>query len=224
VQQCRPRLGTGDVVARVHDIEWRRSFQFELPLNGSLTTRQWSVRTIIGDTLVPGRDNVTTNVMLPIDFFLLMFPPKQLNNMMQWTNTQLVEQQQLQKTNTSEQLKVFGIIVLSSKFEFTSRSSLWLTVAQSKYRPAPQFGLTGMSKNRFEDLFWAIRFSNQPPVQGNGVSSEAYRWMLIDDFVANFNDHRANYFNPSNRICVDESMSCWYGQGGHWINLVYPST
>ncbi|KAI2491610.1 Transposase IS4 [Fragilaria crotonensis] len=221
-QQCCQRLaGIGNVAACVHGIEWRRTFQFELPLNGSLTTRQWSVRTVIGDILVPGRDNLTTNEMSPLEFFLLMFPPKQLNNMMQWTNIQLVEQE-LQRTNTSELLKFFGIIILSTKFEFTSRSSLWSTVAPSKYRPAPQFGLTGMSKHRFEELFRAIRFSNQPPVQGDGVSSEAYRWMLIDDFVANFNDHRANYFNPSDRICVDESMSRWYGQGGHWINLGLP--
>jgi hypothetical protein len=23
-------------------------------------------------------------------------------------------------------------------------------------------------------------------------------------------------------ICVDESMRCWYGQGGHWINHGLP--
>ena len=34
--------------------------------------------------------------------------------------------------------------------------------------------------------------------------------------------HRASYFNPSEMICVDESMSCWYGQGGHWINHGLP--
>jgi hypothetical protein len=45
---------------------------------------------------------------------------------------------------------------------------------------------------------------------------------LVDDFVKNFNDHRANYFNPSDPICVDESMSRWYGQGGHWINHGLP--
>ena len=38
----------------------------------------------------------------------------------------------------------------------------------------------------------------------------------------NFNEHRANYFTPSDCICVDESMSRWYGQGGHWINHGLP--
>jgi hypothetical protein len=46
--------------------------------------------------------------------------------------------------------------------------------------------------------------------------------MLIDNFVKNFNEHRASYFSPSDTICVDESMSCWYGQGGHWINHGLP--
>jgi hypothetical protein len=53
-------------------------------------------------------------------------------------------------------------------------------------------------------------------------SKEAYRWMMVDDFVTNFNDHRAEYFIPSHPICVDESMSCWYGQGGEWINMGLP--
>ena len=30
-----------------------------------------------------------------------------------------------------------------------------------------------------------------------------------------------NFF-PSNEICVNESMSRWYGQGGHWINHGLP--
>ena len=44
----------------------------------------------------------------------------------------------------------------------------------------------------------------------------------MDDFIKYFNEHRANYFNPSKLICVDESMSCWYGKGGHWINHGLP--
>ena len=54
------------------------------------------------------------------------------------------------------------------------------------------------------------------------MNTEQHWWKLVDDFVANFNNHRANYFNPSDTICVDESMSHWYGQGGHWINHGLP--
>jgi hypothetical protein len=42
--------------------------------------------------------------------------------------------------------------------------------------------------------------------------------MKVDDFVLRFNKHRRLYFSPCDRICVDESISRWYGQGGSWIN------
>ena len=42
--------------------------------------------------------------------------------------------------------------------------------------------------------------------------------MLVDDNVTNFNKNRARKYHPSDSICVDESMSIWYGIGGHWIN------
>ena len=42
--------------------------------------------------------------------------------------------------------------------------------------------------------------------------------MLVDDHVANFNKNRACNYHPTDSICVYESMSRWYGTGGHWIN------
>ena len=52
------------------------------------------------------------------------------------------------------------------------------------------------------------------------ASSEDYRWMLVDDFVAFFNEHREKFFNPSSDMCADESMSRWYGLD--WINIGLP--
>jgi hypothetical protein len=76
--------------------------------------------------------------------------------MVQLTNVQL-HLKNLQLTKTGEILKWFGLIILTtSKFEFASRGSLWSTVAHSKYQPGPPFGMTGMSWNRFDDLFSAI--------------------------------------------------------------------
>ena len=54
------------------------------------------------------------------------------------------------------------------------------------------------------------------------MTSERYRWLLVDGFVDRFNTHRARYFIPSELICVDESISRWYGQGGDWINHGLP--
>ena len=45
-----------------------------------------------------------------------------------------------------------------------------------------------------------------------------FRWKLVDDFVKRFNDYHAENFIPSKMICVDESISRWYGQVGGWIN------
>jgi hypothetical protein len=54
------------------------------------------------------------------------------------------------------------------------------------------------------------------------MSCEAYRWLLIEDFVKNYNEHRRQFFHPGWLVCVDESMSRWYGLGGHWINIGLP--
>ena len=46
--------------------------------------------------------------------------------------------------------------------------------------------------------------------------------MLVDDFVTNFKEHRKNFFNWSEFIGVGESMSGWYGLGGHGLNHGLP--
>ena len=54
------------------------------------------------------------------------------------------------------------------------------------------------------------------------MSHAEYRWLLVDDMVEIFNSHREDSFIPSERICVDESISRWYGLGGVWINIGLP--
>ena len=48
----------------------------------------------------------------------------------------------------------------------------------------------------------------------NGTHHAEYRGMLIDDIITNFNKHREEYFIPSEWICVDKSISRYYGLGG----------
>jgi hypothetical protein len=79
-----------------------------------------------------------------------------------------------------------------------------------------------MSRHRFESIWSAIWFSRQPHVRPRHLSSEAYRWLLVDGFVDAFNSYRETIFFPSDLICVNESMSRWYGQGGYWINHGLP--
>jgi hypothetical protein len=47
-------------------------------------------------------------------------------------------------------------------------------------------------------------------------------YQLLPTFVENFNDHRKKFFHPGWMVCVDESISRWYGLGGHWINTGLP--
>ena len=42
--------------------------------------------------------------------------------------------------------------------------------------------------------------------------------MLVDDLVGYINQEHEDYFSPLAWICVDESISRWYGIGGSWIN------
>jgi len=91
--------------------------------------------------------------------------------------------------------------------------------------PAPAFGArTGLSRNRFDDLWSNLVFSRQPaggPAEGAG-GTEQFRWALVNDFVEGINQHRAAHVTPRDTLCVNESISKWYGQGGHWISIGLP--
>ena len=121
-----------------------------------------------------------------------------------------------------EIVKFFGVMLLVTQFEFGSRASLWSNMSTNKHIPAPLFGLTGMPQKQFDDLWMCIRLSDQPCNRPSEMTSEQYRWRLVDDFIKNFSEHRAQIFFPLDKICVDESMSWWYGQGSHWINHGLP--
>ena len=215
--------------ATAHDQEWFvDDAAARLPVNGNYHFRNWAVKTRMGYMLGRGGDH--QNSYSRIEYFLMLFPPpppppppppEQQQLILQLTNHELG---MARKTYTSagEIVKFFGVMLLATRFEFGSRASLWSNVTTNKYIPAPSFGQTGMPRKRFDDLWMCIRFSEQPPNRPSEMTSEQYRWRLVDDFVKNFNEHRAQNFFPSDEICVDESMSRWYGQGGHWINHGLP--
>jgi len=65
---------------------------------------------------------------------------------------------------------------------------------------------TGMSRNHFDDIWYAVRWSRQPPEQPDGMSSERYHWMLINNFVANINKYRLRTFVPGGHLEADETV------------------
>lgn len=215
------------VRAECHGMEWIENDSDTLEnVNGAVPPRQWALRTLVsGELVVPESDTQLRRSRL--EYFLLMFPPAQLNLMHRLMNEEL---QKLSVSNSiaskaatkGEILKFLGILILTTRFEFRSRASLWSTTANYKYVPAPSFGKTGMSRQRFDLLFRCLRFGEQPPERPPMMSHGAYRWLLVDDFVNNFNNHREATFVPGWTICVDESISRWYGLGGSWINIGLP--
>ena len=209
-----------ETAATVHEQEWFVDDPAtKLPVNGNYHSRNWAVKTRMGYMLGRGGDN--QNSYSRLEYFLMLFPPQQLQLILQLTNNELAIARK-NYTTAGEIVKFFGVMLLVTRFEFGSRASLWSNVTTNKYIPAPSFGLTGMPRKRLDDLWMCIRFSEQPPNRPSDMTSEQYRWRLVDDFVKNFNEHRAQNFFPSDEICIDESMSRWYGQGGHWINHGLP--
>ena len=81
---------------------------------------------------------------------------------------------------------------------------------------------TGMPRHGFDEIWSELRWSDQPDVRPPEMSYAEYRWLLVDDMVEIFNSHREDSFIPSEWICVDESISQWYGLGGGWIHIGLP--
>ena len=78
------------------------------------------------------------------DAFMHMFPRLHLMTIVRKTNIQLQTKQE-KMTTTEEIIKLFGVLILITRFEFGSRASLWSPVQAFKYIPSASFGRTGMS-------------------------------------------------------------------------------
>lgn len=126
--------------------------------------------------------------------------------------------------STGELLKFIGVLILITRFDFGKRAGLWASKRDSKYIPAAHIGKTGHPRMHFDALLSHFSFSWHPDQTPSEMSSEEYHWMRVDGFIPRINGHRGNYFNPSDLICVDESVPKWYGQSVFWINGVYHST
>ncbi len=125
-------IAATETVATAHGVNWVRATIDDPPLNGNVPQQMWSVHNSVGDVFTPGGNAILTQDILPLNLFLLMFPPKQLTDMVRWTNVQLLELS-LRQITASEMLKFFGVIILTTKFEFMTRASVWYATAWSKY-------------------------------------------------------------------------------------------
>ena len=212
------------VVAIAHERAWVAGNPESIRGNvasGPTYNHQWYHIGPTGERIGPGDREFED--MSVLESFLHMMPPKQLQHIFQLTNVRLVASDRQQLTR-QELLRFIGVCTLISTINFRgARRNLWEggnTI--SEFLPTINLKGTGMTRNRFEDIWSAIRWSDQPPAQPEGMSSERYRWMLVDDFIANFNEHRQRTFVPGSHLEVDESIIRWYGMGGGYISAGLP--
>ena len=207
--KTRSRRKTNLPTVTIHGANWYKN---DIPMNGPMMETDFIIKTLIGENITRNSDR--NNRWSHLEYFLFMIPPKQLNLSVSKTKQQL-EKYGIEETTKGEILKFFGVCILITRFEFGRRLSLWAAAAApSKYVPAAALGKTGMSRNRFDQLWKLIRFSQQPEERPEGMSSGSYRRRLIDDYIRIFNEHHENMFILSSRICADEFISKWYGFGG----------
>ena len=103
------------------------------------------------------------------------------------TNIQL-NLKRKREMNRPEFYKLLVIIKLITRFEFTTRDSIWSCAPTRKYIPEPNIGMTtGMSRLRFDELWSALRWSEKPKEIPECMPHIEHRWMLIDDMVEIFN-------------------------------------
>jgi Transposase IS4 len=128
----------------------------------------------------------------------MMYAPDQLNAMIQLIDTQLHINRKMSK---GELIWFFGTMILPTSFQFNGRHDFWTaTQLWIHLFGAPKFGEKTSSRHRFDDIWRHLRWSYQPRARPEGKSWEKYRWRLVDDHVARFNDHRESYFVPSGSL------------------------
>jgi Transposase IS4 len=200
----------------IHGYEWHRA-EVLAPIGGPIRRRSWVLSVPGGRFISERSDFISARPLL--EYFLAVLPLKHIWKIVDMTNENLKKNNQ-QVTTPSEILKIFGVMVLMTRFEFSKRDSLWSSRRTSKFIPPVELGITGMSRTRFRDMRAAIRFSEQG--DETEMTSSQHRWSLVTGFVDAINSHRKEFFEPSELICVDESISRWYGLGGSWIDKGLP--
>ena len=124
-----------------------------------------------------------------------MFPQFHLSSIVSWTNVNL-GRKGLRETNASEVLKIFGVLILLTRFEFGSRRDLWANESKYKYIPPPNFVVL-ISHHRFESILSAIRFSR---AEDAALEGRKNRWNLVKYFSSAIKEHSRSCVTPSDLI------------------------
>jgi len=156
--------------------------------------------------------------MSPLAASIHMMPPEQLDLMLKLTSKRFAAKAK-KELNHQELLQWIGVCMLIASIIFRRNCrKLWEgSGAASKYLLSYDLSVTGMSCNRFDDIWYAVRWSRQPPEQPDGMSS-----MLTNNFVANINKYCQRTFVPSGHLKADKTVIRWYGKGGAFVDAGLP--
>ena len=173
--------GRGPVIVETQSLSWYQDDRTSrMPINGPVPPlKQWGIKTPSGRILSAGSDSFERSLSR-LDYFLLLYPPIQLQEENRLVNIQLSKYGKSPSTTIGEILKFKGILLLATRFDFRKISDLWSSTTSlhaSKYIPAPNFGSTGMTRVRFIDLCqayhqqWSSHRTNAGGGGGGGVAT-----------------------------------------------------
>jgi hypothetical protein len=140
--------------------------------------------------------------MLAIDAFLHMMPPEQLVLVLELTNERLAVKGKTELTR-QELLPWICVCMLIASINFGGDHCKVSWEGSGRYsNSSPPTRATDMLHNRFDDIWYAVRwsYSYQPFEQPDGMSSERYCWMLVNNFIANINKYRKRTFVPGGHL------------------------
>jgi hypothetical protein len=104
-----------------------------------------------------------------------MMLPEQLVLMLELTNERLAAKGKKELTH-QELLRWIGACILTASINFCgNRRKLWEGSGRyySDFLPSYNLRTMGMLHNHFQDIWYAVRWSCQPPEQQDGMSSES---------------------------------------------------
>jgi len=122
-------------------------------VNGPTNVKIWKMACQwTGNEYSEGCDNGTFKKYSEFDCFMACFPKSQLLWMVDRLDDVLVQNKR-PPTTVGELLKWFGVSLLITRFEFGNCAELWSDNPKCKYIPSLSFGKTGMTRQRFDDLW-----------------------------------------------------------------------
>jgi Transposase IS4 len=173
----------------------------EEELNGPIAPMKWRFVGNDGSFMEP-KDDLSDKKRTPLDYFMATMPGSTLRRIVNDTNDKLWDKD-MEQITIAELLRFFGVCILITRCEFENRRDLWSLATGCKFLNPANLGMTGMSRNRFEAIWIMLTFSKQEPTKPDEMSSQEYRWQLVDDFVDDYNRHRRSCFRPSERVSTD---------------------